>query len=141
MKLGQISLESRRADRAIVLQAASTMPTGLASYLPDKPTTLQEAKVSPSGRNGAACSSARLAARLRVVCGRSSIDPEKKPHSAPRPFSERKVGQVGRVETYKCRIVAQGFRQIKGIHYQESSSPLPYPFASPISQFNRSTHT
>ena len=47
MKLGQISLESRRADRAIVLQAASTMPTGLASYLPDKPTNLHEAKVSP----------------------------------------------------------------------------------------------
>ena len=47
MKLSQISLESRRVDRAIVLQAASTMPTGLASYLPDKPTTLHEAKVSP----------------------------------------------------------------------------------------------
>ena len=46
-KLGQISLESRRADRAIALQAASTMPTGLASYLPDKPTILHEAKVSP----------------------------------------------------------------------------------------------
>ena len=47
MKVGQISLESRRADRATVLQAASTMPTGLANYLPDKPTTLHEAKVSP----------------------------------------------------------------------------------------------
>ena len=47
MKLGQLSLESPRADRAIVLQAASTMPTGLESYLPDKPTTLHEAKVSP----------------------------------------------------------------------------------------------
>ena len=47
VKLSQISLESRRADHAIALQAATTMPTGLASYLPDEPTTLHEAKVSP----------------------------------------------------------------------------------------------
>ncbi|CAN0417963.1 unnamed protein product, partial [Ascophyllum nodosum] len=38
---------------------------------------------------------------------------------------KRKVGQDGRVEKYKCRFVAKGFRQIKGIHYQESSSPTP----------------
>ena len=47
VKLSQISLESRRSDRAIALQAASTIPTGLASYLPDEPTILHEAKVSP----------------------------------------------------------------------------------------------
>ena len=47
VKRSQISLESRRADHAIALQAASTMPTGLASYLPDEPTTLHEAKMSP----------------------------------------------------------------------------------------------
>ena len=47
VKRSQISLESRRADHAVALQAASTMPTGLASYLPDELTTLREAKVSP----------------------------------------------------------------------------------------------
>ena len=47
VKRSQISLESRREDHAIALQAASTMPTGLASYLPNEPTTLHEAKVSP----------------------------------------------------------------------------------------------
>ena len=36
---------------------------------------------------------------------------------------KREVGQDGRVETYKRRFVAKGFRQIKGIHYQEPSSP------------------
>ena len=46
LKLSQISLESRRPDRAIALQTASTMPIGLASYLPDELTTLHEAKVS-----------------------------------------------------------------------------------------------
>ena len=38
---------------------------------------------------------------------------------------QRKVGKDGQVEKYKCRFVAQGFRQIKGLHYQESSSPTP----------------
>ena len=36
-----------------------------------------------------------------------------------------KAGQDGRVEKYKCRFVAKGFRQIKAIDYQESSSPTP----------------
>ena len=29
------------------------------------------------------------------------------------------------MEKYKCRFVAQGFRQIKGIHYDESLPPTP----------------
>ncbi|CAN0226333.1 unnamed protein product, partial [Ascophyllum nodosum] len=36
---------------------------------------------------------------------------------------KRKIGKDGRIEKYKCRFGAQGFRQIKGIHYDESSSP------------------
>ena len=35
------------------------------------------------------------------------------------------MNKDGEVEKYKCRFVAQGFRQIPGIHYQESSSPTP----------------
>ena len=38
---------------------------------------------------------------------------------------KRKFGKDGRIQEYKCRFVAQGFRQIKGIHYDESSSPTP----------------
>ena len=40
-------------------------------------------------------------------------------------FFKRKVGRDGRVEKYKCRFVAKGFRQIKGIRYRELSSPTP----------------
>ena len=47
VKLSQIPLEFCRAGHAIALQAASTMPTGLASYLPDELITLHKAKVSP----------------------------------------------------------------------------------------------
>ena len=38
---------------------------------------------------------------------------------------KQKIGKDGRIEKYNRRFVAQGFRQIKGIHYDESSSPTP----------------
>ena len=38
---------------------------------------------------------------------------------------KRKIEKDGRIEKYKCRFVAQEFRQIKGIRYDESSSPPP----------------
>ncbi|CAN0337938.1 unnamed protein product [Ascophyllum nodosum] len=38
---------------------------------------------------------------------------------------DRKIGKDDRIEKYKCRFVAQGFRQTEGIHYDESSSPTP----------------
>ncbi|CAN0209152.1 unnamed protein product, partial [Ascophyllum nodosum] len=51
--------------------------------------------------------------------------PKKKTVLGTKTVFKRKVGQDGRVEKYKCRFVAKGFRQIKGIHYQESSPPTP----------------
>ena len=38
---------------------------------------------------------------------------------------KRKIGQDGKVEKYNCRLVAQGFWQVKGIHYTEKYSPTP----------------
>ena len=32
---------------------------------------------------------------------------------------KRKIGKDGKVEKYKCRLVAQGFRQVEGVHYTE----------------------
>ena len=51
--------------------------------------------------------------------------PKEKTVLGTKTVFKRKVGQDGRVEKYKCRFVAKGFRQIKGIHYQESSPPTP----------------
>ena len=38
---------------------------------------------------------------------------------------KRKIGEDGKVEKYKCRLVAQGFWQVEGIHYTEKFSPTP----------------
>ena len=38
---------------------------------------------------------------------------------------KRKIGKDGKVEKYKCRLVAQGFRQVEGVHYTEKYSPTP----------------
>ena len=38
---------------------------------------------------------------------------------------KRKIGQDGKVEKYKCRLVAQGFWQVEGVYYTEKYSPTP----------------
>ncbi|CAN0408895.1 unnamed protein product, partial [Ascophyllum nodosum] len=36
---------------------------------------------------------------------------------------KRKIGQDGKVEKHKCRLVAQGLWQVEGVHYTETYSP------------------
>ena len=38
---------------------------------------------------------------------------------------KRKIGQDGKVEKYKCRLIAQGSWQVEGVHYTEKYSPTP----------------
>ena len=38
---------------------------------------------------------------------------------------KRNIGQDDKVEKYKCRLVAQGFWQVEGVHYTEKYSPTP----------------
>ena len=37
----------------------------------------------------------------------------------------RKIRERGEVVKHKCRFIGQCFRQIKGLRYEESSSPTP----------------
>ena len=37
----------------------------------------------------------------------------------------RNIGQDGKVEKYKCRLVMQGCWQVEGVHYTEKYSPTP----------------
>ena len=38
---------------------------------------------------------------------------------------KRKFGQDGKVEKYKCLLVARGFWQVEGVHYTKKYSPTP----------------
>ena len=38
---------------------------------------------------------------------------------------KRKIGQDGKVEKYKCRLVAQELWQVEDVHYTEKYSPTP----------------
>ena len=61
----------------------------------------------------------QLARQVREVVPR----PNGKTVLSTKTIFKRKIGKDGRTEKYKRRFGAQGFRQIKGIHYDESSSP------------------
>ena len=110
MKLSQISPESHRADHAIPLQAASTMPNGLASYPPDEPTTLHEAKVFPEWPQWRGALKFEMDGQIARGVWKIVDRPKGKPALGTKTVSKQKVGQGGLVEKYKSRFVAQGFR-------------------------------
>ena len=43
---------------------------------------------------------------------------------------KRNVGQGGKVEKHKCRLVALGFLQVEGVHYTEKYTPTPATMSS-----------
>ena len=51
--------------------------------------------------------------------------PEGKPVLGSKTLCKCKIEKDDQTEKYKCRFVAQGFRQVKGLHYHGSSSPTP----------------
>ena len=125
VKLSQISLESLKADHAIALQAASTMPTGLASYLPDEPTTLHEAKVPPEWPQSRGALRREMDGQITRGVWKVVDRLKGKLVLGTKTVVKRKVSEDGRVEKHKLCFVAQSFHQIVLIHYQESRSPTP----------------
>ena len=125
VKLSQISLESLKADHAIALQAASTMPTGLASYLPDEPTTLHEAKVPPEWPQSRGALRREMDGQITRGVWKVVDRLKGKLVLGTKTVVKRKVSEDGRVEKLKFCFVAQSFHQIELIHYQESRSPTP----------------
>ena len=51
--------------------------------------------------------------------------PKDKLMAGTKMLYNRKIGKDGKVEKYKCRLVAQGFWQAEGVHYTEKHSPTP----------------
>ena len=105
VKLSQISLEPPRADHAIALQAALMMLTGLASYLPDEPTTLHEAKVSPEWPQRRGALKREMDGQVARGVWKVVDRPKEKPYSAPRPFFN---GRSARMACRKVQVQLRG---------------------------------
>ena len=121
LKLSQISPESRRADHDIALQAASTMPTGLASYLSDESTTPHEAEVSLEWPQR--CNALKREMNGQIARGVWKVvdRPKRKNVLRTKLVFKRKVGQDGRVKQYKCPFVTQGFVRSRGFTTKSQS--------------------
>ncbi|CAM9786059.1 unnamed protein product, partial [Ascophyllum nodosum] len=90
------------------------MPTGLASYLPDEPTTLHEAKVSPEWPQWRGALKREMDGQIARGVWKVVDRPKGKTVLGTKTVFKRKVGQDGRVEKYKCRFVAKGFPPDQG---------------------------
>ena len=95
------------------------------NHLPPEPTTLYEAQASPEWPNWQRAWNSEMGGQLERQVWEVVPRPKGKMVLGTETIFERKIGKDGRIEKYKCRFVAQGFRQTKGIHYDESSSPTP----------------
>ncbi|CAM9206289.1 unnamed protein product, partial [Ascophyllum nodosum] len=88
-----------------------------------EPTTLHEAKVPPEWPQWPGALKREMDGQIARGTWKVVDRPKGRTVLGIKTVFKREVGQDGRVEKCKCRFVAQGFRQIKGIHYRELSSP------------------
>ncbi|CAN0441603.1 unnamed protein product, partial [Ascophyllum nodosum] len=79
-----------------------------------EPTTLHEAKVSPEWPQWRGALKREMDGQIARGVWKVVDRPKGKTVLGTKTVFKRKVGQDGRVEKYKCRFVAKGFRQIKG---------------------------
>lgn len=121
----QASLESHKTDNAIVQQAASTIPPGLAGYLPEGPATLRAAQSSPEWPKSQGSVEDEMDGQISRGVWKTVDRTKTKTVLDTGLFLKRKIGKDGHVEKYKCRYVAEGLPQVKGLGYQASSSPMP----------------
>jgi len=116
---------SSKNGEDMAMEAALLRPTGVASLLPEEPSSLEEAKRSPEWPQW---SEARAKEKQGFITNRvwtQEPRPKEKLVVGTKEIFTRKIGKDGEVEKYKCRLVAKGFRQVKGLHYQETFSPTP----------------
>ena len=95
------------------------------NHLPPEPTTLREAQASPKWPNWQRARKRKMGGQLARQIWEVISRPKGKTVLGTKTIFKQKIGKDGRIEKYKCRFVAQRFRQIKGIHYDESLSPTP----------------
>ena len=94
-------------------------------HLDPEPTNISEARASPEWPHWETAIKRELDGQIARGVWQLTDRPKGKTVLGTKMVFKRKLDQHGRIEKYKCRLVAQGFRQVKGVHYIESSSPTP----------------
>ena len=118
-------LVEEKTNDLIALQAASTLPPGIADLLPNEPSTIRETQASPEWLHWKGALEREMDGQINNGVWVQVERPKGKTVLGTKTLFKRKIGKDGQVEKYKCRFVTQGFRQIKGLHYHESFSPTP----------------
>ena len=107
------------------MRAASTLPSSIASLLPEEPSTIREAKSTSEWPHWKGALEIEIHGQIINDVWVQVKRPKGKTVLGTKTLFKRKIGKDGQIEKYKCRFVTQGFRQVKGLHYKESSSPTP----------------
>ena len=87
------------------------------NHLPPVPITLRKAQASIEWPNWQRVRKTEMDGQLVRQVWEVVPRPKRKTVLGTKTIFKRKVGKDGRIEKYKCRFMAQGFRQIKCIHY------------------------
>ena len=95
------------------------------NHLPPEQTTLRKAQAFPGWPNWQRAHKSEMDGQLARQVWEVVPRPKGKTVLGTKTIFKRKIGKDGRIKKCKYRLVAQGFRQTKGIHHDESSSPTP----------------
>ena len=95
------------------------------NHLTPKPTTLRGAQASPEWPNWQRAQKLEMDGHFARQVWEVVPRPKGKTVLGTKTIFKRKIEKDRRIEKYRCRFGAQIFRQIKGIHNDESSSPTP----------------
>ena len=90
-----------------------------------EPATMREAQASPEGLYWRSAIEREIDGQ--VACGVWQVvgRPKDETVLGTRIVFKRKTNKKRGKDNYMCRRVAQGFRQAKGMHHEESSFPTP----------------
>ena len=114
-----------KTDHLIAVQAASTLPSGITSLLPEEPSTIREAQESPDWSHWKGALDREMNGQVNNGIWVQVERPKGKTVQGTTTLLKRKIGKDDQIEKCKCCFVTQGFHQVKGLHYHESSSPTP----------------
>ena len=116
-----ITQSRTRSGRDAALLKAQMRALDVNNLQPES-TTLREEQASPEWPKWQRAHRGEMDGQLACQVWEVVPRPKGKTVLGTKTIFKREIGKGGRTEKYKCRFMVQGFRQIKSIHYDESSS-------------------